>query len=371
MMKFYNKEILGHSHFPSLNKEEENIKESETNNENLEYFHNLKEDAEQNIELSKAFHSLKRELEILSEKDLDKTIYKHFAGIISDSKKISNDLNNNESSLKFTALNPAFVVSNQWNTILVYIWLEKAFEEARKDFKIRQQLLSAHQNENTAESYYQIPKGSEISVVPEIEGFEINPPFQKINWLEDWHCLEFRIKHCDPEYKQNDIIGKVSFYIDPILISQVDLHINLVREGEYETIKQESFGSEFLKFRESEHQTVFRKIFVSYSHDDIKIVEKLEKAYQVIGDDYLRDIRILRSGEKWNSKLLSEIDKANVFQLCWSNASKFSQNVEQEWRYAYSLNRNCFVRPVYWEVPMPKPPEELSSIHFAYLNLNN
>jgi hypothetical protein len=31
------------------------------------------------------------------------------------------------------------------------------------------------------------------------------------------------------------------------------------------------------------------------------------------------------------------------------------------------LNRTAFVRPLYWEQPMPEPPEELRDIHFARL----
>jgi formylglycine-generating enzyme required for sulfatase activity len=44
--------------------------------------------------------------------------------------------------------------------------------------------------------------------------------------------------------------------------------------------------------------------------------------------------------------------------------------VRQEWEYALSLSRPSFVRPVYWEQPMPErpdrglPPESLRKLHF-------
>jgi hypothetical protein len=47
--------------------------------------------------------------------------------------------------------------------------------------------------------------------------------------------------------------------------------------------------------------------------------------------------------------------------------------VEQEWRYALSLGREGFVRPTYWEEPLPElperglPPEDLRRLHFYHL----
>jgi LPXTG-motif cell wall-anchored protein len=282
-------------------------------------------------------------------------------------RKISEDIANQENSIKFTAFNSKNIKINQWSSILVYLWLEKAYEKVKQDYNIRKNLLSGPHNEKTSETNYSIPTGSEITVIPEIDGFNINPPFQKINWLEDWHSIEFRIKN-QPNNQQSSIVfGKVSFYVEPILIAQVNIQFNLLSD---EGLLSKS-NNDLMSIQEAEVQEVFRKIFVSYSHDDVKIVERLEKAYQVLGDDYLRDLRILRSGEMWNPKLLSEIEKANIFQLCWSNASRKSINVEQEWKHAYKLNRPYFIRPVYWELPMPEPPVELSRIHFSYLNYNS
>ena len=59
------------------------------------------------------------------------------------------------------------------------------------------------------------------------------------------------------------------------------------------------------------------------------------------------------------------IDQADIFQLCWSQSAKKSPYVEREWRRALMRNRESFVRPLYWEDPMPPPPAELASLHFA------
>jgi TIR domain len=85
---------------------------------------------------------------------------------------------------------------------------------------------------------------------------------------------------------------------------------------------------------------------------------------------YLRDVHFLRSGEEWNPAILKKIEEADIFQLCWSSNTSQSPYVEQEWRHALLHQaRPSFIRPVYWETPMPAPPPELAPLHFAYLPL--
>ena len=81
-----------------------------------------------------------------------------------------------------------------------------------------------------------------------------------------------------------------------------------------------------------------------------------------------RDVHTLRSGQHWSDEIYAMIDKADIFQLFWSETAAQSQYVEKEWRYALTLNRDGqnFIRPVYWEAPMPNVPTDLGHIHFAY-----
>jgi hypothetical protein len=67
------------------------------------------------------------------------------------------------------------------------------------------------------------------------------------------------------------------------------------------------------------------------------------------------------------------IREADVFQLFWSRQSMLSGFVRREWEYALSLRRPNFVRPTYWETPLPEgpglPPEALKSLHFSCIAL--
>jgi hypothetical protein len=62
----------------------------------------------------------------------------------------------------------------------------------------------------------------------------------------------------------------------------------------------------------------------------------------------------LRAGERWQPRLLELIQEADVFQLFWSSNSMRSQYCQQEWEHALALRRPAFVRPLYWEDPLPE-----------------
>lgn len=113
----------------------------------------------------------------------------------------------------------------------------------------------------------------------------------------------------------------------------------------------------------------FLKVFVSYSHKDSDIADKLEKAYTAIGFESFRDRRILKSGEDWKKVLHKRIEEAELFQLLWSHAARQSPQVRAEWQHAHSLRRQSFIRPVYWEEPMPEAPPKLKNLQFVYVEL--
>ena len=69
------------------------------------------------------------------------------------------------------------------------------------------------------------------------------------------------------------------------------------------------------------------------------------------------------------TRLLELIDEADIFKLFWSTNSMKSEYVRRQWEHALTLRRVVFIRPTYWEVPMPQstnpplPPEELARLH--------
>jgi hypothetical protein len=115
----------------------------------------------------------------------------------------------------------------------------------------------------------------------------------------------------------------------------------------------------------------YRKIFPSYSHADRAVVAGFAEAARALGDQYLQDVLALRAGEHWATRLLELIEQADVFQLFWSSNSMRSRYCRNEWEHALALGRPSFIRPLYWEEPLPEdpvtglPPAALRELHFV------
>ena len=61
------------------------------------------------------------------------------------------------------------------------------------------------------------------------------------------------------------------------------------------------------------------------------------------------------------------IERADIFQLFWSENSSKSEYCRQEWQHALGCNKGVgFIRPIYWQEPITKPPPELNDLHFDF-----
>ena len=247
----------------------------------------------------------------------------------------------------------------RWYTLLSYIHLPNLREIIDADCKRRipsKELL----RQQTGDANQLIARETEIRIVPELLGCRFNPPFQNVIWVEDWHRAEFRMQALTnlPGFALNQpVTGRVAFYVQTVLVGEVPIWAVLSeRNGAVATGRPPR----------SRTTDPYQAIFTSYSHQDYNIVERIGRAYKALGMQFLRDVEILRSGEEWNPTLLQYIEKADIFQLYWSNSARKSVCVRNEWKHALNLAKKNFIRPVYWQDPMPKPPPELRKFHFAY-----
>jgi hypothetical protein len=200
-----------------------------------------------------------------------------------------------------------------------------------------------------------LPEDAELTFVLDLPGFDVKAPRRTFLWVNAVHMEEFQVR-AGTELNGRAARGSLQVYHGSILIAEVRLAIQV--DARVPSVVADSAVS----------AKPFRKIFPSYSHLDTAIVEEFEAYAEATGDRYLRDVRELRSGELWSARLREFIHQSDVFQLFWSHNAMKSRYVEQEWRYALALGRPNFVRPTYWEEPMPAapglPPEELRQIHF-------
>jgi hypothetical protein len=249
-----------------------------------------------------------------------------------------------------------------WSTVLAYMHIAKALPFVYSDSRRRLGEAAERTSRKTASKRVEIARGARILVVPQSDWLEFNPPQVTFAWLEDFHCGEFRCRirsDVKADSKFQDVAVRIAFYVEPVLVAEISFTVSVSHEPE------------------QKHQTAsitarpYQRVFVSYSREDSSIADQLGEAYKALGMEYLRDVNVLRSGEKWAPALLDLIDKSEIFQLLWSEAAKRSPYVRQEWQHALGLNRSSFIRPAYWKRPMPAPPRELADIHFAYLELKD
>lgn len=201
-----------------------------------------------------------------------------------------------------------------------------------------------------------------ITVTPRLDGFEFNPEHQTIKFRELWHRVDFRLK-ATAKYLHKASNGAVTITVNGVVVADIPISV-------YVKAKPGSELTDEPPIRESVTSSYvpYQSIFCSYSHQDAAVAKRVERVCRSLGMTYLRDSVTLRSGEDWTVELLALIERADVFQLFWSQSAATSAFVEKEWRHAQELGRVAerFIRPVYWTEPMPAPPPELAHLHFAF-----
>jgi len=252
----------------------------------------------------------------------------------------------------FTAIHPKEGVAEKWHSLLVYIHTQAALDHVRTDARrFSDELMNP--KESSSRSDTRLARGTAITIVPHCDGLVFNPERITIKWLEDYQRMEFRFR-ADKSFQGDAARGEVAFYVGPVIIGT--LRLAMLFGGKVDAPAQEEQGQ---MYRQD-------AIFISYSRKDTDIVNEFKKVHEATGFDVLLDIDDIRSGEKWNPKLLQMIDKADIFQLFWSPNSEKSKYCKQEWQYALKRSKEGFIRPVYWKKPMPEPPKELGMYHFHY-----
>lgn len=122
-------------------------------------------------------------------------------------------------------------------------------------------------------------------------------------------------------------------------------------------------------------------------------MEYFRRRCHLFGQNMLVDIYDIRSGQRWEKRLLEMIDQSAVFQLFWSRHSAISENCRKEWEHALkrsaqferefesragarpertqppALEQPPYIRPVWWGNRMPPQPAELQHLHFEHVSI--
>jgi hypothetical protein len=274
--------------------------------------------------------------------------------------------------VQFTVYRPASLAPARWSKLLAFAHLahRRADAEPRAPDPIEtvqqqaEALLGAdlaRYRQLSEDAGQPIPYEGQLTFLPDVPDVAFDPPSASFRWVDDVHRVEFRLRP-DAKLAGQTARGQLTVLCGSILVAELSLSLRVDQSAQAEARPPEV----------AESARMYRKIFASYSHADGAIVTQFREHAKALGDRYLIDVSELRSGEVWSAALERLIREADVFQLFWSSNSMRSPFVQQEWEYAMNLGRDSFVRPTYWEQPMPEPPQDglppqLARLHFQSL----
>ncbi len=256
--------------------------------------------------------------------------------------------------VQFSAYYPREVQPDDWQPLQAYVFRQFAADRVLEDAE-KQLGPLGHFRRIVENARQRIVEGETITATPHLPGFQFNPPAVSVGFFEDWHRFEFKMRAREAPLNLA-ANGFLTFTVGGIIVADIPLSVFVTT-----ALTQ-------AKPQASEARPMYDTVFASYSHRDTTIVERVETAARTFGMTYLRDVITLRSGEDWNAGLQTMIEQATIFQMFWSEPYSKSMHCQREWEYAVSLKREGqpFIRPVYWQQPMPAPPEPLQHFHFAY-----
>ena len=275
-----------------------------------------------------------------------------------------------DENVQFTVHCPREIMIDQWYQLLLFAHLSgppgrdphapDPVEEMRREAA---QVLAERKHDYrsvTQDAVEAVPRHGNLTLVPVMDGIEFNPTERSFRWEQSLHREEFQIRALSGSIPRT-ARGRLTVFYGRLIIGEVPLAIPVVH----------ALSTASDRAVTEVNGRAYRRIFASYSRQDTAMVEEFERLVEALGDRYLRDVRDVRSGEQWSSRLEELMRTADVFQLFWSWNSLGSRFVRQEWEFALGLQRPFFVRPVYWESPFPEttdlPPQSLRVLGFHKL----
>jgi TIR domain len=271
-----------------------------------------------------------------------------------------------DTRLEFAAAYRRVIEQERRYPVLFFVHRPDARETVRAMIERRAPQLGGAPQVSHGAAAQEIESGTTLTIVPNVLGATFEPSHIDVSVDDSVRELTFQMAVA-PDGPLGPLDGYIDIFVGPLIIGQVAVGFE-VHAATPIAIPRPSDDAQFLAVANA---SIFDKIFVSYSRRDSAVVDLCVSTYQGLGVTVLVDRLDLRSGDDWRNALERMIEESDIFQLYWSSAAAASQEVHHEWRQALALSkiRNRFIRPLYWETPMPSPPEALGHLHFSRLDL--
>ncbi len=168
--------------------------------------------------------------------------------------------------------------------------------------------------------------GAEMLVVPKLRGGRVTPPWARVQWVENFHRLEFRIAaapDANPDAGQS-LEGAVTIYAGALLVGETPFTTAIAarpEDGEPAVSKSMSYS----------------RVFPSFAGEDRAMVDRFAAAAESVNMPFLKQVLDLRDQGK-DRAVRRLIQRAERYQLCWSSAGSVSPKLRREWEEARALD---------------------------------
>lgn len=207
----------------------------------------------------------------------------------------------------------------------------------------------------SAMSIGEVALGASIGVSLEVRGGACDGALQRRTWAGEPIDFSFSV--------EPDAVVKQAVFLARVFVDDAQIGVIAFTRQITGASKPAPTGD---KARMKRH----KRVFLSYSSKDRETVSAIATAYGIAGVPHFWDRASLKSGEEWHPRLRREIDRADLFHLCWSKSAAASEWVEREAEYAMTRRRRSNGKKPDITVQMldgppwaPHPPS-LDSINF-------
>lgn len=253
-------------------------------------------------------------------------------------------------NIQFTAYRPQTLLPSQWQRLLAFVHptqLSGGRDAMREVERQASSLLSAPPYEqHSASGSSNTSSECPLTMVPHAAGVTFSPPSRTFQWDQTVHCEEFALQ-ANSELEGQVVQGRLTIYFGHILLGEVPLSFQVEHPR---ATRSANF------YHVASRGRRFQRVYLACAWEDRAMVEHLQNDAHQLGCQHMQICLKQRSGEQWSQQLATLIHESEAFQLFWSEQAMLSRLMQQEWQYALSLNRNEFIRPVYWQDPLPRDP---------------
>lgn len=219
-----------------------------------------------------------------------------------------------------TVFAPATSKPNEDIMIQVYVYKDEDYNNVCQDAV---QADSFSSERSSIPLNFSIKKGDKIDFRITIYGMEQEQPVKSLIWQGRYTKTCFFVS-VPKSWNRNIISCQIFMSVNGATLGEHSffIHVNNCSKSEdtaYVISKQ------------------YKKIFISYAHQDEEKVKFIAEAYKAQGTEYFFDRHYLKGGDVFPSKIQNFINSSDLFILCWSQNSSKSEYVQKERKQALRL----------------------------------